>query len=81
MFFFFCCQGVIYGDLHTKGEASNSCTKPDYLPFRKGERNCIFPGKKDEISPIISPLRDDLHITGDDDMAKVCALLNTSSVS
>lgn len=80
MFFLFCFQGVISGDLHTKCEASNSCTKPDYLHCQKGERNCIFPGKKDEISPIISPLSDDLHITGDDDMAKVCALINTSSV-
>lgn len=29
--------------------------------------------KKDEISPVTS-VRDDLHITGDGDMAKVCAL-------
>lgn len=63
-------MGIISGVPYTKCEASNSCTEPNYLPFHKGERNCIFPGKKDEISPIILPLRDDLHITGDDDMAK-----------
>ncbi|XP_047955798.1 uncharacterized protein LOC125201642 isoform X2 [Salvia hispanica] len=50
-----CCEGVVSRGLHTKCDVLNSCT--DH-------------GKKDEISSIVSPLRDDFHITGDDDMAK-----------
>ena len=53
------CQGVVSRGLHTKCDVLNSCT--DH-------------GKKDEISSIVSPLRDDFHITGDDDMAKVRAV-------
>ncbi|KAH6811606.1 hypothetical protein C2S51_025368 [Perilla frutescens var. frutescens] len=65
-----CSVGIISGGPHAKCEASSSGTKPDHMHLRKGERNYVFPGKKDEISPTIPPLRDDLHLTGDDDMAK-----------
>ncbi|XP_057800763.1 uncharacterized protein LOC131016161 isoform X2 [Salvia miltiorrhiza] len=66
-----CCADVISRGPRTKCEASNSCTNAESLHLLKGERNDTFPGKRDEISQIVSPpLTDDFHITGDDDMAK-----------
>lgn len=62
---------MISRDPHTKCEALNSCTSPNYLHMHKGGRDFSVPGKKE---PMVSPLRDDLHITGDDDMAKVCSI-------
>lgn len=56
-----------------KSEAANSHIKFDHLHMLEEERNYSFPGKKDKKSPIFSPLRDDLDVTGDDDMSKVCA--------
>ncbi|XP_042015668.1 uncharacterized protein LOC121763674 [Salvia splendens] len=64
------CEGVVSRGPHTKCEVMNSCTDPDSLQLHKGERINTIHGKKDGISPIVSPLRDDFHITGDDDMAK-----------
>ena len=54
-----------------KGEVSNSCTGIST------KCEVSYPGKKDEISPMVSPLRDDFHINGDDDMAKVRAMFLT----
>ncbi|KAL1539806.1 hypothetical protein AAHA92_24243 [Salvia divinorum] len=65
-----CCEGIISRGPHTKYEVLNSCTSPDSLHLHKGERIDTIHGKKDAISPLVSPLRDDFHITGDDDMAK-----------
>ncbi|XP_042012020.1 uncharacterized protein LOC121760409 [Salvia splendens] len=65
-----CCEGIVSRGPHTKCEVLNSCTDPDSLQLHKWERIDTIHGKKDEISPIVSPLKDDFHITGDDDMAK-----------
>ncbi|KAG6383521.1 hypothetical protein SASPL_156734 [Salvia splendens] len=65
-----CCEGIVSRGPHTKCAVLNSCTDPDSLQLHKGERIDTIHGKKDEISPIVSPLKDDFHITGDDDMAK-----------
>lgn len=56
-------------------ESANSHIKLDYQHMHGEERNYSFSGKKDEKSPTFSLLRDDLDLTRDDDMAKVCALL------
>lgn len=60
------------GNPCTESEAAGSKLKFDCLQIHETERN--FPGKKDEKSPTFSPLGDDLDITGNDDMTKVCAL-------
>ncbi|KAG6402502.1 hypothetical protein SASPL_134698 [Salvia splendens] len=65
-----CCEDIVSRGPHTKCAVLNSCTDPDSLQMHKGERIDTIHGKKDEISPIVSPLKDDFHITGDDDMAK-----------
>ncbi|XP_047981391.1 uncharacterized protein LOC125222683 isoform X2 [Salvia hispanica] len=59
-----CCADIITRGLRMKGEVSNSCTGIST------KCEVSYPGKKDEISPMVSPLRDDFHINGDDDMAK-----------
>ncbi|KAG6393283.1 hypothetical protein SASPL_147520 [Salvia splendens] len=65
-----CCEGIVSRGPHTKCAVLNSCTDPESLQLHKGEGIDTIHGKKDEISPIVSPLKDDFHITGDDDMGK-----------
>ncbi|XP_011075880.1 uncharacterized protein LOC105160266 isoform X2 [Sesamum indicum] len=60
----------ISGSPHTRNEAANTTVKLDYQYMHEEERNYSFFGKKDEKSQILSPLRDDINITRDDDMAK-----------
>ncbi|KAI3457925.1 hypothetical protein Pfo_014588 [Paulownia fortunei] len=62
--------GTISGSPRMTNEAPNSHFKLDYRHMHEEEKNYIFSGKKDEKSPNFSPLRDDLDITRDDDMAK-----------
>ncbi|KAL8538219.1 hypothetical protein ACS0TY_000261 [Phlomoides rotata] len=59
--------GTTSGDTRTKIEAAES-----KLAW---QRNCSFPGKKDEKSLIFSPLGDDLDITGNDDMTKAIKMV------
>ncbi|KAK4431246.1 hypothetical protein Salat_0886700 [Sesamum alatum] len=61
---------TISGSPHTSNEAANSTVKLDYQCMHEQDRNYSFSGKKDEKSQIFSPLRDDINITRDDDMAK-----------
>ncbi|KAL0400519.1 UNVERIFIED_CONTAM: hypothetical protein Slati_4081800 [Sesamum latifolium] len=63
-------QDTISGSPHTRNEAANTTVKLDYQIIHEEERNYSFSGKKDEKSQIFSPLRDDINITRDDDMAK-----------
>lgn len=65
------CQGTTSGDPRTKSETAGSKLN---LQIHENERNYSFPGKKDGKSSIFSPLGDDLDITGNDDMTKVCEL-------
>lgn len=74
-------QDKISGSPHTRNEAANTTVKLDYQYMHEEERNYSFFGKKDEKSQILSPLRDDINITRDDDMAKVCCLLLVLAVS
>ncbi|KAK6155473.1 hypothetical protein DH2020_009721 [Rehmannia glutinosa] len=62
--------GTMLGSPHTSNESSDSHTKLDYQHMHQKERNFSFSGKKDEKSPIFSPLGDDLDITRDDNMTK-----------
>ncbi|KAG6438351.1 hypothetical protein SASPL_103291 [Salvia splendens] len=63
-----CCADIITRGLRMKGEVLNSCAHPSTKC--EASNPCTDPGKKDKITPIVSPLRDDFHINGDDDMAK-----------
>ncbi|KAK6135165.1 hypothetical protein DH2020_031113 [Rehmannia glutinosa] len=62
--------GTMLGSPHTSNESSDSHIKLDYQHVHQKERNFSFSGKKDEKSPIFSPLGDDLDITRDDNMTK-----------
>ncbi|KAK6155458.1 hypothetical protein DH2020_009706 [Rehmannia glutinosa] len=63
--------GTMLGSPHTSNESSDSHIKLDYHQhMHQKERNFSFSGKKDEKSPIFSPLGDDLDITRDDNMTK-----------
>ncbi|EYU45327.1 hypothetical protein MIMGU_mgv1a001518mg [Erythranthe guttata] len=61
---------TISGNHNMANEAANPHIKLDYHQVHEGERTYSLPGKKDDKSPVFSPLRDDLDITSDDDMAK-----------
>ncbi|KAL7106787.1 hypothetical protein ACP275_06G014500 [Erythranthe tilingii] len=61
---------TISGNPNMANEAANPHIKLDYHQVHEGERKYSVPGKKDDKSPAFSPLRDDLDIKSDDDMAK-----------
>ncbi|GFP88738.1 hypothetical protein PHJA_001017500 [Phtheirospermum japonicum] len=62
--------GTNLGSPHTTNEAPNSQINLDFQHMHEEERSYSFSGKKDEKSPVFSPLVDDLDITIDDDMTK-----------
>ncbi|PIM99559.1 hypothetical protein CDL12_27942 [Handroanthus impetiginosus] len=62
--------GIISGSPRATNEAVNSPIKLDHCYKHEVEKKHSPSGKKDEKSPIFSPLRDDLDIARDDDTSK-----------